>query len=430
MGIKDLMKVIKEYCEDMLLVFHLSEFEGMRIAIDISIFLYKYIRTSGEIRWMNTFILLLCALKQYRIKGVCIFDGPDPPPEKKLEQDRRRAEGEKQISRLKECIRMRDMLQDEYAPFDEEPTEQIKKECRLLISKRRGQYDRTNYCDANDICSSLNETIEKLEKQTMPITDKHRKQAMDIVKMFGFACYQADGEAETLCAYLCAKGLVDAVLTEDTDVLAYGTPLMIAFKDFKLSDRKVYGLHMPSILDYLDMTQEEFTDLCILLSCDYNNRARGFPPDGRNRKKPVGIGVKGAWHMIREYRRLEKVEKYLVDPDPLKYRRCRELFSLPKRVKKIRGGILPIDKEPDWGALEDLISTNRLTVKIDYISKKWKPAQITFQTTTSDEESSADDDSEVFIKAGSDAPSLDSDSQDSDEDSNDESSIDILDSSE
>ena len=101
----------------------------------------------------------------------------------------------------------------------------------------------------------------------------------------GLAYLQALGEAETLCAYLAIKGQVDAVLTEDTDVMAYGTPVMLAFKDLKVTDEQVYGLHHKNILKDLEMNHEEFRDLCILLSCDYNERVKGFVPDGRNRKK-------------------------------------------------------------------------------------------------------------------------------------------------
>lgn len=347
---------------------------------------------------MNTFIILLCTLKKYHIKAVCIFDGPNPPIEKKLEQDRRRAEGQKQISRLKECIRIRDLIQDKYLPFGQSPPEQIQKDCKLLVSLKRGSIDKTDYTDSADLCDALNVTIEKLKLQTMAITDKHKECAKKIVEMFGFACFQADGEAETLCAYLAVKGKVDAVLTEDTDVLPYGTPLMLAFKDFKLSDNKVRGLYLPSVLKSLNLNQEEFRDLCILLSCDYNNRVKGFPPDGKNRKKPIGLGVKGAWDMINVYRRLEKAEKYMVDPDPLKYRRCRELLTIPKSIPNIE---VPYDTEPHWDELEEWFKIHRLTVNMEYVLKFWKPIELIFEDDSDDEDnedsSNTNDNEELFV---------------------------------
>jgi flap endonuclease-1 len=206
--------------------------------------------------------------------------------------------------------------------------------------------------------------------------------------MLGLCCLQADGEAETLCAYLAINGDVDVVLTEDTDVLAYGTPFMMAYKDFKLGEGKIYGLFLPTILEALEMNEDEFRDLCILLSCDYNERVQGYPPNGKTHKKPKGIGLKGAICMIKEYRRLEEVSNYVVDMTPLKYRRCRELFTIPTEIPF---AIVPFNEEPDFEELNKFCTKNRLTVTIEYIRTCWKPTEIIYDDW--EELSSEDDES-------------------------------------
>ena len=80
-------------------------------------------------------------------------------------------------------------------------------------------------------------------------------------------------------------------------------------------------LQMKDILHYSGLNYEEFRDLCVTLGTDYNDRVKGYPPDGRKRKKPVSIGLKGAVAMITEYRRLEECERYIIDIDKLNYRR-------------------------------------------------------------------------------------------------------------
>ena len=90
MGIKDFYKLIKEQTPEQIHKYHLSEFRGYRFAIDISIFLNKYIRSAGEGLWMSTFFNFLCILKKHGIKSVCVFDGPNPPKEKLEEQQKRR----------------------------------------------------------------------------------------------------------------------------------------------------------------------------------------------------------------------------------------------------------------------------------------------------------------------------------------------------
>ena len=130
------------------------------------------------------------------------------------------------------------------------------------------------------------------------------------------------------------------------------------------------------------MNQEEFRDLCILLSCDYNKRIKGFPPDGKKRKKSVGIGAKHSITMIREYRRLEEVCKHVDDCTPLIYRRCRELFTVPEKIDDV---IIPIYNPPNEKVLAELIKSFRLSIGMEYIKSCWKPTAIDFLDDSTEE---------------------------------------------
>ena len=127
MGIKDLYKVINENSPECRAVHHLSEFRGYRFAIDISIFLNKFIKSTSSnvsIRsitdddhidppsysWMNTFLVFLCILKKHGIKSVCVFDGLNPPIEKLEEQERRRDQTKKSVERLERCKEIYNIL--------------------------------------------------------------------------------------------------------------------------------------------------------------------------------------------------------------------------------------------------------------------------------------------------------------------------------
>ena len=212
MGIKDLMSVIKTRCPEELRVINLSVLSGYKIAIDISIFLYRYIRSCGIDQWMNSFIVFLITLKKSGITAICIFDGPNPPVEKSLEQQKRRAQNARSIHRLKECERIRDIIVEEYCSDELAVTGQMRQECTQLIYGSRKAKDDTNYDDPFDVRQGLNVTIERLDKQTLPITDIHRETAEELVKLLGLACIRADGEAEALCTYLAVDGQVDAAL--------------------------------------------------------------------------------------------------------------------------------------------------------------------------------------------------------------------------
>jgi 5'-3' exonuclease len=393
MGIQNLYQVLKKECPACLIKIKLGSLVGYRIAIDISIFLYKFVRTAGPIGWLDLFISLLSCLKKNGIKIVCVFDGKNPPPEKKVEQDRRRAETQKILAKSRECTRLLNLIQKEYIEKRVDLPDALKNEVRKLIPRRKGVPDTINYNNSNDIADGLRITIDKFERQTLPITDAYVIKAKEIIDIMGLSYFQADGEAEALCAYLAVKKEVDAVLTEDTDVLAHGTPLLLSCLDLK--NEEVTYVDLNAILASLSLNMEEFRDLCILLSCDYNERVKGYPPDGRSRKKPVGIGAVHAFNMIAEYRRLEEAEKYIVDADPLKYRRCRELFTPPE---SIHFAIVPYNKPIDKVRLNKFLKENKSKIPYTYLLSTWKPAKLVFDDLEEEEKVEEIDPSVTYWK--------------------------------
>lgn len=355
MGIKSFYNLVKDYAPNCLLEYNFSELYGYRLAVDISIFLYKYIRSAGSEKWVEVFIIFLCELKKNGIKTVCIFDGPNPPIEKKGEQEDRRKNSQKIIHRKDECIKYRDKLNELIKQDDYELSEQFIDECRILIRPKRGHPDVTDYNNPQDIINSLINTIERLEKQTISINKSYGEKAFEIVKLMGMTAIQADGEAEALCSYLACHNLVDGVLSEDTDVLAYGTPLFFAFKKFRLKEKRFIGIHLPSLLEELSITFEEFQDLCILLSCDYNQRIKG-------------IGSDKAFSLIKKYGKIENMES-IYDTDCLIYKRCRELFTVPKKIDYK----IPPNQDPDYLRLDEFFKKNKIVFGVDYIKSILSP---------------------------------------------------------
>lgn len=443
MGIQDLFKVLGSRCPDHIHDFHLSQWTGTSAAVDISIFMNKYVKSAGDKLWMNIFFLFLCTLKKHNIKAVCIFDGPNPPQEKIEEQNARREQAAKGVARLKRATEIRNMLLKEYIPKDVPLEEDLQEECQKLLgyySKtttedidgeleeitklvNRQKYQKTiDWAESTDVYDSLKELVDRLERQTAPITNHQREQAWDIVKMMGLPTFQADGEAEALCAYMCIHGYVDAVLTEDTDVLAYGTPWMLAFKDYKLSDEKVKGIYLPDVLDILGYDMDEFRDLCILLSCDYNKRVKGYPPtkSGKPPKnpKPKSIGWVGALDMIDLHRTLEECENYIDDIEPLKYERCRELFT-PITDEELISIIQtkPYNMKPDFDAIREFIFREGLTVSVEYIQECWKPVNIIIH---SDDDNENGEQEEIQSEGSCNEEKEEDDSSEEEDDSSEE----------
>lgn len=108
---------------------------------------------------------------------------------------------------------------------------------------------------------------------------------------FVVAPYEADAQ----CAYLAHNGLVDAVLTEDSDLLAYGCPCVLYKYD---ANGEVDLIHFADLAHCRDMSfvgwnVELFQEMCVMAGCDF---VKALP----------GIGIKKAHAHIRRTRHIMK----------------------------------------------------------------------------------------------------------------------------
>ena len=81
MGIRYLNKLFREECKnkDAIKITHMSQLSGKKIAVDISIYLYKFV---SDDQLIENMYLLLSIFRYYNIIPIFVFDGK-PPAEKK-----------------------------------------------------------------------------------------------------------------------------------------------------------------------------------------------------------------------------------------------------------------------------------------------------------------------------------------------------------
>lgn len=137
---------------------------------------------------------------------------------------------------------------------------------------------------------------------------------------------QAPCEAEAQCAELVKSGKVYATATEDMDALTFGSNILLRRLTFSEARKMpVQEIHLDRVLADMELNKEEFTDLCIMLGCDYTGSIKG-------------IGPKRAVELIKTHRSLEKIlenidtKKYPV-PENWNYKEARELFLNPEITK-------------------------------------------------------------------------------------------------
>ncbi len=144
--------------------------------------------------------------------------------------------------------------------------------------------------------------IASLEKRTRCLTAEILQQCKELLDQHKITYMQAIYEADTLIAELCARNLVYGVLSEDVDMLTYGCERLLT--KFQLNSNVVTEYSLSSVLIKLDMTREQFVDFCILCGCDYST-------------KIYGIAIMNARKLIKQHQTIERVLVYVNSTEKL-----------------------------------------------------------------------------------------------------------------
>ncbi|KVH89497.1 5'-3' exonuclease, C-terminal domain-containing protein [Cynara cardunculus var. scolymus] len=202
--------------------------------------------------------------------------------------------------------------------FDGAPPDLKKQELAKRYSRRE---DAT--ADLNDAIQAGNkDEIEKFSKRTVKVTRQHNEDCKKLLRLMGVPVIEAPSEAEAQCAALCKADKVYAVASEDMDSLTFGAPKFLRHL-MDPSSRKipVMEFDISKVLEELNLTMDQFIDLCILCGCDYCDSIRG-------------IGGQTALKLIRQHGSIESIleninrERYQI-PDDWPYEEARRLFKEP-----------------------------------------------------------------------------------------------------
>ncbi|KAK7158956.1 hypothetical protein R3I94_005330 [Phoxinus phoxinus] len=182
-----------------------------------------------------------------------------------------------------------------------------------------------------------------------PNTGSNFKQdCQRLLNLIGVPCIQAPGEAEALCAHLVKSGTVNAVASEDMDTLAFGGTVLLRQLNAK-KDSEVTEYSLPKLLEALQLTYEQFVDLCILLGCDYCD-------------KIGGLGPSRALKLIKQHHTIEGVMEHVnrkTHPIPpnWQYKDARKLFF---ETPQIDDPVLAWTEPDEEGLVQFLCKEKRL----------------------------------------------------------------------
>jgi len=95
----------------------------------------------------------------------------------------------------------------------------------------------------------------------------------DMLRLFGIPYIEAPYEAEAQCAWLNEVGLVDGVVTEDSDAFLFGA--LNVYRNMFNKNKYVERYEMKQVEEEMGMTRSKLIRLALLLGSDYTDGVRG-----------------------------------------------------------------------------------------------------------------------------------------------------------
>lgn len=328
MGIKNLNKLLKECCSQGIRNTSLKKLKNTCIAIDTSIYLYKYSYFGDALK---NFERQITHLLSNKITPVYLFDGKPGDEKKDLIKKRR----EQYLGKKEDIQIMKERI------------EEIKKEIASME-----EVDVLIQCKREEI-DILTNLIEKKQRTTIRIDREMVKQLKEMLTEAGIFYFECPGETDLYVKEFFKRNLIQYVITEDLDFLTHQCPKVIY--NYKASSNSCVLYDYNIIIKELSLNSSQFIDLCIMFGCDYTGTIKG-------------IGHKTAYKFIKQYGSIEEIMKHKKNlcSDNCNYDLARSTFTCSNELNV---GTVRIKKKE----IHDL--SNSLKTSLKNFHGKTKPLQ-------------------------------------------------------
>lgn len=261
MGIKDLLRFMKPYVQPI----HIKKYAGQRVGIDAYSWLHKgayscsmelclNVEGNKKLQYLRYFMDRINLLRHHKITPVVVLDGGDLPFKSATHDERER---KRQANR--------DLAMEKLKEGDTAAASELFQRGMSITSAMAHQLVQT----------LRSENIE-----------------------YVVAPYEADAQLAFMSSIEAEKGGIVAVISEDSDLLAYGCPSVI-FKMDKYGNGEEMILNevfssSERIPTFRNFDMQLFTGMCVLAGCDF---LPSIP----------GIGIAKAHNLVSKYRNLDRV---------------------------------------------------------------------------------------------------------------------------
>lgn len=244
---------------------HLSDFAGQTLAVDAYVWLHRGIHTcatelatgKSTKKYVDYAMQRIRLLRHHKVQPYVVFDGGPLPAKRSTERDRKQRR-EENLARAK-----------------------------ALTAEGKHSQAREFYAKCVDV------------------TPQMAFQFIKALRAEGIQYIVAPYEADAQMAYLERIGLVDGIITEDSDLLVFGCRNVLFKFDFASStvayiSRTDFGSVSAAEggISLAGWTDTQFRAMAILSGCDY---LPSIP----------GVGLKTAWSLLRKHRSVAQVVRAL-----------------------------------------------------------------------------------------------------------------------
>lgn len=229
MGVRFLKTIIEKHCKNAYTTLSLFSLSNQTLIIDTNIFMYKFKSTYALEQQFNN---MLNKFILYNITPIFVFDGI-PESNKQFTIDNRKQKREKS---------------------------------ELIANSIKDKILNTTH---KNKLKTLKKKLKYHENQSTKLYSYEFNNIKNLIQSYGFDIIQAKHEADCICAKHNINNNSFAVITEDTDLLVYGSKFVIYNIDF---DKDIFTIvHTNSLIKSLYIKSlYDFQQICILSGTDYN----------------------------------------------------------------------------------------------------------------------------------------------------------------
>lgn len=141
------------------------------------------------------------------------------------------------------------------------------------------RHGRHNVDGALDV---LKKSALSLETQTVRVHYDQVDEVKRALWLAGELVVEAPHEAEAACVRLCLANRADAVVSDDTDAIPFGAPVILRLCEFEDNvggdDEFAQRLYVSRLLQSLQLNAAQIVDVCLLAGCDFVPGVRGIGP--------------------------------------------------------------------------------------------------------------------------------------------------------